>query len=83
MATRMIPIPSILPSPRFSAYAQAVAEYVTPRVRGPHFFTPINEITFFAFIWSFVCFFERRGILSCGVGSSPLSRERLCRSFVM
>jgi beta-glucosidase/6-phospho-beta-glucosidase/beta-galactosidase len=35
---------------RFSAYAQAVAEYVTPRVRGPHFFTPINEITFFAFM---------------------------------
>jgi beta-glucosidase/6-phospho-beta-glucosidase/beta-galactosidase len=35
---------------RFAAYAQAAAEYVISRVRGPHFFTPINEITFFAFI---------------------------------
>jgi len=33
---------------RFAAYAKATAEYVTPRIRGPHFFTPINEITFFA-----------------------------------
>jgi beta-glucosidase/6-phospho-beta-glucosidase/beta-galactosidase len=30
---------------RFANYCQAVAEYVTPRIRGPHFFTPINEIT--------------------------------------
>lgn len=35
--------------PRFTRYCRAVAEYVVPRVRGPHFFTPINEITFFAF----------------------------------
>jgi beta-glucosidase/6-phospho-beta-glucosidase/beta-galactosidase len=35
--------------PRFAAYARAVAEYVGPRLPGPHFFTPINEITFFAF----------------------------------
>jgi len=35
---------------RFCAYARAAAEYVTSRVRGPHFFTPINEITFFAFM---------------------------------
>jgi beta-glucosidase/6-phospho-beta-glucosidase/beta-galactosidase len=34
---------------RFAAYARAAAEYVVPRVRGPHCFTPINEITFFAF----------------------------------
>ncbi|PYE49377.1 family 1 glycosylhydrolase [Deinococcus yavapaiensis] len=34
---------------RFARYCRAVAEYVTPRVRGPHFFTPINEITFFSF----------------------------------
>ena len=37
-------------TPRFEAYARAAAEYVVPRVRGPHFFTPINEITFFASI---------------------------------
>jgi beta-glucosidase/6-phospho-beta-glucosidase/beta-galactosidase len=36
--------------PRFADYARAVAEYVTPKLPGPHFFTPINEITFFAFM---------------------------------
>ena len=34
---------------RFAAYCKAAAEYVVPRVRGPHFFTPINEITFFSY----------------------------------
>ena len=33
---------------RFAAYCRAAAAYVVPRVRGPHFFTPINEITFFS-----------------------------------
>ncbi|HYE41922.1 MAG TPA: hypothetical protein VEA15_00890 [Caulobacteraceae bacterium] len=35
---------------RFAAYARAVAGYVGARTRGPHFFTPINEITFFGFM---------------------------------
>ncbi len=42
---------------RFADYCQAAAEYVIPRVRGPHFFTPINEITYFAYIggeWGWV-----------------------------
>jgi beta-glucosidase/6-phospho-beta-glucosidase/beta-galactosidase len=42
---------------RFASYARAAAEYVVPRVRGPHFFAPMNEITFFAFIggeWGWV-----------------------------
>jgi len=34
---------------RFARYCRAAAEYVIPRTRGPHFFTPINEMTFFAF----------------------------------
>src|SRR5918997_200945 len=34
----------------FADYCRAAAEYVIPRVRGPHFFTPINEMTFFSFI---------------------------------
>ena len=34
---------------RFADYCRAAAEYVVPRTRGPHFFTPINEITFYAF----------------------------------
>jgi beta-glucosidase/6-phospho-beta-glucosidase/beta-galactosidase len=34
---------------RFAAYCRAAAAYVIPKVRGPHFFTPINEITFFSY----------------------------------
>ncbi|MBD2099723.1 family 1 glycosylhydrolase [Leptolyngbya sp. FACHB-261] len=34
---------------RFASYCRAAAEYVIPRLRGPYFFTPINEITFFSF----------------------------------
>lgn len=34
---------------RFARYCRAAAEYVVTKVRGPHFFTPINEITFFSF----------------------------------
>lgn len=34
---------------RFARYCQAAAEYIASRLSGPHFFTPINEITFFSF----------------------------------
>ena len=34
---------------RFADYCRAAARYVVPRLPGPHFFTPINEITFFSF----------------------------------
>ncbi len=34
---------------RFARYCKAAAAYVIPKVRGPHFFTPINEITFYSF----------------------------------
>ena len=34
---------------RFARYCRAAAEYVTARVREPHCFTPINEITFYGF----------------------------------
>jgi len=33
----------------FARYCRAAAAYVVPRTPGPHFFTPINEITFFAY----------------------------------
>jgi beta-glucosidase/6-phospho-beta-glucosidase/beta-galactosidase len=33
---------------RFTKYCRAAAEYVTKRLEPPYFFTPINEITFFA-----------------------------------
>ncbi len=36
-------------TPRFAAYCRAAAEYVIPKLPGPYFFTPINEITFFSF----------------------------------
>lgn len=36
-------------APRFAKYCRAAARYVIPRMHGPYFFTPINEITFFAF----------------------------------
>lgn len=42
---------------RFARYCRAAAEYVIPRMHGPYFFTPINEITFFSFIggeWGWV-----------------------------
>jgi len=34
---------------RFRRYCKAVAQYVIPKLHGPYFFTPINEITFFSF----------------------------------
>jgi beta-glucosidase/6-phospho-beta-glucosidase/beta-galactosidase len=34
---------------RFARYARAAAEHVVPRTPEPRFFSPINEITFFAF----------------------------------
>ncbi|HYP02785.1 MAG TPA: family 1 glycosylhydrolase [Pyrinomonadaceae bacterium] len=34
---------------RFADYCRAAAHYVVPRLQGAHFFTPINEITFFSF----------------------------------
>ncbi|HEV2611357.1 MAG TPA: b-glycosidase [Noviherbaspirillum sp.] len=34
---------------RFARYCRAAAEYVSQRLSGPYYFTPINEITFFAF----------------------------------
>jgi hypothetical protein len=34
---------------RFSAYCKAAAEYVSKKMQGPYYFTPINEITFFSF----------------------------------
>src|SRR3982751_52846 len=32
-----------------SPNCRAAAEYVTKRLKGPYFFTPVNEITFFSF----------------------------------
>jgi hypothetical protein len=34
---------------RFAAYSKAAAKYIVGRTSSPYFFSPINEITFFAF----------------------------------
>lgn len=34
---------------RFVAYCKAAAAYLIPKLQGPYFFSPINEITFFSF----------------------------------
>jgi len=47
---------------RFAAYCRAAAEYVVPRLHGPYYFTPINEITFFSFIggeWGWVAPYKK------------------------
>ena len=64
---------------RFAAYCRAAAEYVVPRLRGPHFFTPINEITFFAFCggeWSWVAPFGKTR------DDRFRFREALCRAAI-
>jgi len=46
---------------RFADYCKAAAEYVIPKMHGPYFFTPINEITFFSFCggeWGWVAPFK-------------------------
>ena len=47
---------------RFARYCRAAAEYVTARVRGPYYFTPINEITYWGFAggeWGWVAPYGR------------------------
>lgn len=48
---------------RFAAYCKAAAQYVTAKLHGPYFFTPINEITFFSFCggeWGWVAPFKNK-----------------------
>ena len=47
---------------RFANYAAAAARYVTERHRGPYFFTPMNEITFFGYMgaeWGWCAPFQK------------------------
>ena len=47
---------------RFADYSRAAAAYVTERHHGPHFFTPMNEITFFGYMageWAWAAPFGR------------------------
>jgi hypothetical protein len=68
-------------APRFAAYAKAAAEHVIARAHhGPHFFTPINEITFFGYMageWAWAAPYgkdretRRRLTLACARQTSP------------
>jgi hypothetical protein len=64
---------------RFAAYAKAVASYVIPRVRGPHFFTPINEITFFSYMAGEWCWAAPFGTTRA---QRIRFREQLCRAAI-
>src|SRR5215207_4053074 len=72
---------------RFADYCRAAARYVVPRLRGPHFFTPINEITFFSFAggeWGWVAphltgrenrFRLRRALCKAAIAGARAIRE--------
>jgi beta-glucosidase/6-phospho-beta-glucosidase/beta-galactosidase len=64
---------------RFARYCHAAASYVIPRVRGPHFFTPINEITFFSFAggdWGWIAPYRK------GKANRDRLRLALCRAAI-
>jgi beta-glucosidase/6-phospho-beta-glucosidase/beta-galactosidase len=64
---------------RFARYCKAAAEYVIPKVRGPHFFTPINEITFYSFCageWSWAAPYR------CSRDDRMRLRVALCRAAI-
>jgi beta-glucosidase/6-phospho-beta-glucosidase/beta-galactosidase len=72
---------------RFANYCSAAASYVVPRLHGPHFFTPINEITFFSFCggeWGWVApyrntredrFEFRRHLCAAAIAGAKAIRE--------
>src|ERR1700712_1766507 len=46
---------------RFEAYSKAVAVYISGKMKGPYFFSPVNEITYFSFIgglWGWVALYK-------------------------
>ncbi len=64
---------------RFARYCRAAAEYVVPRTREPRFFTPINEITFFAFAggdWGWIAPYKK------GKENRDRLRLALCRAAI-
>jgi beta-glucosidase/6-phospho-beta-glucosidase/beta-galactosidase len=75
-------------APRFAAYAKAAAEYVIARAHhGPHFFTPINEITFFGYMageWAWAAPFgkdrETRRRLTLALCKADLAAVKAIRS---
>ncbi len=73
----------------FAQYARAAAEYVTERLRGPYYFTPINEMTFFAFCggeWGWVAPYcntrEKRCDLRLALCRAAIAGVKAIRSVV-
>jgi hypothetical protein len=75
---------------RFAAYARAAAEYVTDRAHhGPHFFTPMNEITFFGYMageWGWAAPFgkdrETRRRLTLAMSAADIAAVKAIREVV-
>ncbi len=64
---------------RFARYCRAAAEYIAARMEGPHFFTPINEISFFADCggeWGWIAPYYKDG------ESRQRLRHSLCRAAI-
>ncbi|HEX8525747.1 hypothetical protein [Allosphingosinicella sp.] len=77
-------------APRFAAYARAAASYVTARTDGgPHFFTPMNEITFFGYMageWGWAAPFgkdrETRRRLTLAMSAADIAGVKAIREVV-
>jgi beta-glucosidase/6-phospho-beta-glucosidase/beta-galactosidase len=75
---------------RFAAYAKAAAEYVVAGAHhGPHFFTPINEITFFGYMageWAWAAPFgkdkETRRRLTLALCKADIAAVKAIRTVV-
>jgi beta-glucosidase/6-phospho-beta-glucosidase/beta-galactosidase len=75
---------------RFTDYARACAEYVTSRGHhGPHFFTPMNEITFFGYMageWAWAAPFgkdrETRRRLTLAMCTADIAAVKAIREVV-
>ena len=74
---------------RFAAYAEATAAYVAERGRGPHFFTPINEITFFGYMageWGWAAPFgktrEKRRALTLALARASIAAAGAIREAI-
>ncbi len=64
---------------RFARYCRAAAEYIAGRMEGPYYFTPINEISFFADCggeWGWIAPYQK------GADARQRLRHALCRAAI-
>lgn len=62
---------------RFAAYCEAAARYITRRIDGPYYFTPVNEPSFFAWAAGEVGRFAPHA-----TGRGPELKRQLCRAAI-